>query len=156
MTASHRVLELRAARRYPVIVLISAVDRRILPALRFVSRLPFAEPRAIHISVDAEQTRQLARAWMTLGLAWLPLHIRECCDGGIAATIQDELSDAGAPPDVTVVVPELDIPKWWHRLLHRQTARRVAAQLQEIDGVTTVIIPFTLQLRAERQLDRFR
>lgn len=144
MTASDALFELRTARRYPVVVLVAAVDRRLLPALRFVSRLPFAELRAIHVSVDPDETRQVARAWMALGLAWLPLYIRESSEGGIAATIRGVLREEGDPEHVTVVVPELNIPRWWHRLLHRQAARRIASQLQQIDGVTTVIVPFTM------------
>ena len=58
MASRMTLFEVRAARSYPVVVLISAVDRRILPALRFVSRLPFAEPRALHISADPEETRE--------------------------------------------------------------------------------------------------
>lgn len=143
MAGSDAIFEVRTARRYPVVVLISAVDRRILPALRFVCRLPFAEARALHVSVDPAQTRQLARAWMTLGLAWLPLHIVDQSDGGIAATVQGALQEEGSPDNVTIVVPELNIPRWWHRLLHRQTARHIASQLQAIDGLTAVIVPFT-------------
>lgn len=144
MAVPDALFELRAARGYPVIVLISAVDRRILPTLRFVARLPFAQLRAVHVSVDPEETSQVASAWMTLGLSWLPLYIWEGAQGGIAATIREALEGEDKPGNVTVVVPELNMPRWWHGLLHRQTARRVAAQLQPIDGVTTVIVPFTV------------
>jgi hypothetical protein len=138
------IRELRAARSYPVVVLISAVDRRILPALRFVSRLPFAEPRALHVSIDPEQTRRIADDWMVLGLSWLPLDIRERSDLGIAASVRAALEEAGVA-SVTVVVPELNMPRWWHPLLHRQSARHIAAELQGVPGTTTVIVPFTLE-----------
>ena len=152
MAVPDAVFQLRAARGYPVIVLISAVDRRILPTLRFVARLPFAQLRAVHVSVDPEETRRVARAWMTLGLSWLPLYIWESAQEGIAATIRDALQEEGKPDNVTVVVPELNMPRWWHGLLHRQTARHIAAQLQPIDGVTTVIVPFTIPVPAEHSL----
>jgi hypothetical protein len=145
MAGTNAVFELRAARSYPVVVLISAVDRRILPALRFVSRLPFAEPRALHVSVDPDETRAVARAWMALGLTWLPLHIREGADEGIAACVAACVKEeAVAVESVTVVVPELHLPRWWHPLLHRQSARHIAAELQAAPRITPVIVPFTL------------
>lgn len=145
MAQRETIFELRAARAYPVVLLVSAVDRRILPALQFVSRLPFAEIRALHVSVDPDETRHIARAWMELGLAWLPLYIREGSEGGIAATIKNALDeeDTGAAT-MTVVVPELNITRWWHPLLHRQTARHLAAELQGVPRLTTVIVPFSL------------
>lgn len=145
MAQQETIFEARAARPYPVVLLVSAVDRRILPALRFVSRLPFAEIRALHVSVDPDATRQIVRAWMELGLAWLPLFIREDSEGGIAATIKSALDEeAAGAPTVTLVVPELNITRWWHPLLHRQTARHLAAELQSVPRLTTVIVPFAL------------
>jgi len=140
--------ELRAARSYPVVVLVSAVDRRLLPALRFVSRLPFAQPRALHVSVDPDRTREIASAWMTLGLTWLPLHVREADGGGVAATVRAVLAEEIPPVEsVTVVLPELNVARWWHPLLHRRSARRIAAELQA-PRVTTVIVPFSTDFRS--------
>ncbi len=137
-------LELHAARSYPVVVLISAVDRRILPAVRFVSRLPFAQAHALHISFDAEETRRIANDWMRLDLSWLPLRIRDAGIGQDLATavrgvLDDEDRRGGEP--VTVVIPELSVSRWWHPLLHRQTARHIAAALQLSPSVTPVIVP---------------
>ncbi|HEX7167873.1 MAG TPA: hypothetical protein VF230_12905 [Acidimicrobiales bacterium] len=133
------------ARGHPVVVLVSAVDRRIVPAIRFVSRLPLAEARALHVSVDAEVTRQFLEDWMRLDLTWLPLHVREAPSGHVANAVRAAIDEQ---PDrygtVTIVVPELNVPRWWHPLLHRQDARRIAAQLQDVPGATTVIVPFTL------------
>jgi hypothetical protein len=143
--ARETVFELRAARSYPVVVLVSAVDRRILPALRFVSGLPFAEPRALHVSFDPDETRRITVDWLRLGLTWLPLYIREASPGGIAASVRELVEEeAGAVDSVTIVVPELDLPRWWHPLLHRQTARRIASELQRAPRITTVIVPYAL------------
>lgn len=144
MAQRETIFEARAARSYPVVLLVSAVDRRILPALQFVSRLPFAETRALHVSVDPDETRHIVRAWMELGLAWLPLYIREGSRGGLAAAIKTALDEEAGARTLTVVVPELNITRWWHPLLHRQTARHLAAELQEVPRLTTVIVPFSL------------
>lgn len=148
MARPHGIVELQAARGYPVVVLISAVDRRILPALRFVAHLPFAQARALHVSVDADETRRVAEDWMALGLTWLPLHIREGSEAGVAAAVKAVLDqEVWAADSVTVVVPELNVARWWHPVLHRRSARRIAAELQAAPRVTTVIVPFTTELR---------
>ena len=147
-----RVVELRLTRRHAVLVLVSVVDRRIVPALRFVSRLGFADTRALHVSIDPDETRRLARDWMNLGLSWLPLHIRDATTGGLApsvcAAVREEAVSTGS---VTVVLPELDSERWWYPLLHRRSARRIAARLQSLPGVTAVIVPFPAP---ERRLRR--
>lgn len=71
-------------RRHTALLLVSTVDRRILPSLRFVSRLPDTDVRALHLCFDAGETRRLAHDWMELGLPWLPLHIHDAVTGSLA------------------------------------------------------------------------
>lgn len=132
------------ARRRTAIVLVSVADRRIVPALRFVSRLAQTDVRALHVSVDPEETRRLAADWLKLDLTWLPLYIHdpptEDLLGSIRQAVEREAHETG---QVIVVVPEVQFTRWWHPLLHRRTARRIALQLQPLPRVTTVILPFT-------------
>lgn len=135
-------------RRHTAVVLVSTVDRRILPALRFVARLPETDVVAMHVCADPVETRRLAREWMGLDLTWLPLHILEPVAGTFSESLRlavrqvAEQSSAG----VTVVVPELEFYRWWHPLLHRRTARHIALELQALSGVTTVIVPYAASL----------
>lgn len=143
--ATHQAAsERQTARRHTAIVLVSAVDRRIVPALRFVSRLPQTDVLAVHLCVEADETRRLAEDWMKLDLTWLPLHIHDAGAedllGSVRQAIEQEAEKTG---DVTVVVPELEFARWWHPLLHRRSARRIAQHLQSLNRVTTVIVPFT-------------
>jgi len=139
--------ERRAIRHHTAIVLVAAVDRRILPALRFVSRLPETEIRAVHVSTDPQQTTQLAVDWMNLGLTWLPLHIHDHVGTTLPASVQHAVEqEAPETGSLTVVLPELDFSRWWHYLLHRRSARRIARRLQVLPGLTTVIVPFSTAL----------
>jgi hypothetical protein len=108
-----------------------------------VSQLRQVEPKALHISVDSEAARRLANDWMELGLSFLPLHIHEAeaptLGASVKAVLRQEVADVGA---LTVVLPEFEHPRWWHPLLHRQSARQLAAELHDIRGVATVIVPF--------------
>lgn len=144
------VFEVRLVRNHTVIVLVSVVDRRIVPAIRFVSRLGSSDSRALHVSVDPEESRRLAVDWMNLGLSWLPLHIREATAGTLPASVRDAVRrEAGSALTVTVVVPELDHSRWWSPFLHRRSARRIAAELQSLPGVTAVVVPFPLPAHRE-------
>ena len=134
----------RTRRRHTAIVLVSVVDRRILPALRLVSRLRDTDVRAVHVSFERGETRRLAEDWMNLGLGWLPLHIHDSADGPVAESFRRAVDqEAGTAGEVTVVVPELGYERWWQPLLHRRTARRIAQDLQVLPGVTQVIVPYT-------------
>lgn len=145
MTESGTVLELRLTSHHTVIVLVSVVDRRIVPALRFVSRLGYTDTRAVHVSVDADETRRLAADWMDLGLSWLPLHIRDGTAESLPVSVCDAVRhEVVGATSVTVVIPELDVLRWWHPLLHRRSARRIAAHLQQLPDLTTVIVPFSV------------
>lgn len=135
-------------RRHTAVVLVSTVDRRILPALRFVSRLPDTDVRALHVSADTDETRRLAREWMDLGLTWLPLHIHdpaaETLSESLRVAVRQEAERTSG--SVTVVVPELEFCRWWQALLHRHSARRIVQDLQAISEVTTVIVPYATSL----------
>jgi hypothetical protein len=145
------VFQRRTARRHTAIVLVSAADRRIVPALRFVSRLAGTEVRALHVAVDSEETRQLAADWMQLDLTWLPLHIHDSPTEDLLGSVRHAVERAAEETgEVIVVVPELQFTRWWQPLLHRRTARRIAVQLQSLNGVTTVIVPFAPLQRRRR------
>jgi hypothetical protein len=139
----HEATSRRTARRHTAIMLVSAADRRIVPAIRFLSRLTETDIRALHVSVEPEETRRLAEDWMTLDLTWLPLHIHDSATGDLAEAVREAVErEAAETSDVIVVVPELEFIHWWHPLLHRRSARRIAQRLQPLPEVTTVIVPF--------------
>lgn len=145
MAQRETVHEARSTGGHLVVLLVAGVDRRILPAVRFLSRLPDTDLRAVHMSVDAETSQRLALDWMDVGLSWLPLHIHDPGAGTLEESVRQLLerqTDPGRP--VTVVVPELELGRWWSPLLHRRNARRIARQLQPLRTVTTVIVPFSL------------
>lgn len=136
-------------RRHTAIVLVSVVDRRILPALRFVSQLPeTGVPSAARVGRGFRDA-PTGRGLDGLGLTWLPLHIHDAATEGLAESFRHAvLQQAARSGNVTVIVPELYFYRWWHSLLHRRSARRIAQHLQSLPGVTTVIVPFTASLQS--------
>ena len=128
------------------LVLVGSLDRRIVPALRLIARLVDVELRALHVSVDSEQTRLLARDWLALDLPWLPLHIREATSTTFVSAVRQAVdAEADRVGEVLVILPEAEYERWWHALLHRQSARRIARALDSNGRVTTVMVPFVVR-----------
>lgn len=147
MATPEPIFEPVTRRRHTALVLVSTVDRRILPSLRFVSRLPDTDVRALHICFDSGETRRLAHDWMALGLTWLPLHIHDAVTGSLADSVRHAVGqEATGSWGVTVVVPELEFYRWWYPLLHRRSARSIAQELEALPVVTTVIVPYTVSI----------
>ena len=89
---------------------------------------------------------------MKLDLTWLPLHIHDSITEDLGEAVREAVErEAGETGDVIVVVPELEFIHWWHPLLHRRSARRIAQRLQPLSEVTTVIVPFTAPLDRDRR-----
>ena len=127
------------------LILVDRADRRMLPALRLAANLPDFEARAVHVSVDALETEQLTHDWMELGLTWVPLVIEEPTAETLVGTVQEVVErESEGRGRVLVIVPELDLDKWWQTLLHRSTGRRIARALIAHRRVSTVVLPYPL------------
>jgi hypothetical protein len=145
----------REGARGLVIVLVGAVDRRMLPALALVPQLADCDARAVHVCLDRVEAHQLATAWMDFDLGWLPLEIEEPTGVTLAASVRHIVErEAIARPRVTVLVPEMDLGRWWQPLLHRGTGRHIAWHLHDLRRVTTVVLPVRLEDPDRRQHSR--
>ena len=134
------------AARGLVIVLVGAVDRRMLPALALVPQLADCDARAVHVCFDQTETCQLETAWMDFGLDWLPLHVETPTGVTLAESVRHIVErEAVARPRVNVLVPEMDLGHWWQPLLHRGMGRHIAWHLHDLRGVTTVVLPVRLE-----------
>lgn len=125
------------------LLLVGSVDRRVLPALWLAARLPELEARALHVAEDSDESRELANAWMELDLGWMPLRIEEQVDETFLACVQRVVEEeADDRSRVLVLVPELDLDRWWQSLLHRSTGRRIARRLAGHPRISTVVLPY--------------
>ena len=125
------------------LLLVGEVDRRILPALMLAARLPELEPKAFHIATDPDESRQATNAWMNLDLAWMPLHVEEPSGETFLACVHRLVAtEAAHRSRVLVIVPELDLNRWWQTLLHRSTGRRIARRLSGDSHISTLVLPY--------------
>jgi hypothetical protein len=141
----------RGGGRGLVVVLVGAVDRRMMPALGLVPQLASSEARALHVCLDVDAARELATAWMDLGLDWLPLHIEDANGDDLATAVRRVIErEAATRSAVTVLIPEIDLCRWWQPLLHRATGRTIAWRLYGLRRVTTAVLPVPVDLAVPR------
>jgi hypothetical protein len=143
---------LASRKRQKVLVPISGVHRGTLEALRFARSLS-KDVTAVVVDVDPRVTARVREKWPLWGQK-VPLVV---LDSPFRSTIRPLLSyldkvDQREPERglAVVVLPEFVAARWWHELLHNQTARAIKRALlyrRGLNGKDRVIIdvPYHLQ-----------
>ncbi|MDR5682605.1 MAG: APC family permease [Armatimonadota bacterium] len=114
----------RPFRAHKVIVPINNVHRGVLEALRYAKAIS-DDVTAVYVETDAakrEEIEQKWERWVTdVPLVVLPSPYRSVV-GPILLYLDQIHREAGPDTAVTIVLPEFVPRKWWHNLLHNQTA----------------------------------
>jgi hypothetical protein len=126
---------------HTVLVLVSSLNRGTIPALEYAKTIS-ERVEAVHINLNPKSTEQLKRDWEKWGCG-IPLTILASPYRSITEPLLeyiDEVEDRYEHDLVTIIVPEFVTKKWWHNLLHNQTALLLKAILRFRPGkvVTTV------------------
>jgi hypothetical protein len=125
------------------LVLVGKVDRRVLPALGLAASLPNFDIKAVHVSIDGSESQRVAEEWMRLELNWAPLEIEDVGERSLMTAIEEIVErEVRSRGRVVVIVPELDLDRWWQAVLHRGSGRRIARRLRSLRGVWTVVVPY--------------
>jgi hypothetical protein len=102
---------------------------------------------AVHVSDNAQEIADLRARWHAWGNR-VPLEIIDSPYRSLVrplltyvAAIQRQRHDA----TVVVVLPELVATRWWHQVLHNQSALRLKAALLFRPGIVTVNVPYHLR-----------
>jgi amino acid transporter len=119
--------KLARTNRHKVIVPLSGLHRGSLEALRFARSLS-KDVTAVVVEIDPEDTARIKELWPRWG-SDVKLKV---LDSPYRSTIQPLLSclddiDRSEPERglAVVVLPEFIPAKWWHTLLHNQTAKLI-------------------------------
>ncbi len=128
-----------------VVVLVGSVDRGVLNALIYARSLsPDAE--AVHVSVDAGATQNLKARW-PLWAGDFPLTVLESPYRSLIAPLRDyidELQQKTGADYITLVIPEFVPGKWWHHLLHNQSALLIKWAFLFRKGTVVLNVPYHL------------
>ena len=129
-----------------IIVPISSPTRVVYESLKFAKALS-ADIIVLHIAKDEESDTKVATKWEE----WNPGLDLEIVHSPYRLTIQplldyvEELQEKKNPQDyITVLIPEFETRKWWHRLLHNQTGWILHTMLVLKEDVSVITIPYHL------------
>jgi amino acid transporter len=129
--------------RNTVLVLVDSVDLAVIKALRYARSLHPVELRAVHLMIDSKHADQLRRRWESSTAADIPLEIIEVPDRRLRRA-SVELAARTAQEtnaEVTILLPRRSYA-YTSRLLHDQTADRIASEVSKLPHVAAMIVPF--------------
>ncbi len=132
-----RQLSLEGARlpgsrlQHRVVVPVAGINRGVLPALRYARSLS-DDVTAVMVDIDPGETAEVRARWERWGMG-VPLRILDSPYRSVLGPFLrylDELEwEVGFDQQLTVVLPEFVPARWWHFLLHNQTALLLKAAL---------------------------
>jgi amino acid transporter len=141
--------------RRVVLVFVDDFNLATIAALRYANGLRPTVLRAVHFVIDQEQADELREAWLRAerGIA---LDLVDCPDRRVPRAAGELVAQEASQPgtQVTVVLPRRSYAPVIGRLLHDQTADKIARVVSRIPRSVATIIPFDEQARLEVLADR--
>jgi amino acid transporter len=108
--------------RHTIVVPVSTLHRGVIKAVRYAQVL-CGNLHAVTIEVDSESTSRLAERWAEV-FPDVPLEVIPSPYRSVITPLVDFVNGFIVNDEdyVTIVLPEFVPTKWWHQLLHNQTA----------------------------------
>jgi amino acid transporter len=134
-------------KRHRVIIPISAVHQGTLEALDYALSLS-DDVTAVHISIDSDQTEKLQHKWNWWGKGVRLVVIESPYRTFLEPFLEyvNELCTILQPNErLTIVVPQFTPKKWWHNLLHTQTAFWLRFVLLNKRGIVITEVPYQVR-----------
>lgn len=119
-----------------------------LPSMRALAyAASFRHPvLALHISPTEDEAKRFRTYWHTWG-DHLPLEVIVSPHRAVVAPLINyivALHHQRPALTLTVILPEIVVRHWWHRILHSQTAPRLRRALRPMPKIVITSIPFHL------------
>lgn len=132
------------ASRHRVLVPVAGIHRGTLQALEYAQSLS-ADVTAVHISIDPVQTEQIRQRWNWWGNG-IRLVIIESPYRAFLEPFLEYVDSLCAilqhHERLTIVVPHIAPERWWHHLLHEQTAFWLRLVLLDQKGIVVTEVPY--------------
>ncbi len=140
-----------------VLVLVGGMDRGVVNALTYARSLS-PEAEAVHVSVDTRAAEALRARW-PLWAGGYPLIILESPYRSLTGPLReyvDELQEETGADYITLVIPEFVPNRWWHHLLHNQSALLIKWAFLFRKGTVVLNVPYHLERERQGALRRLR
>ena len=128
-----------------VLVLVSSIDRGAVNALTFARSLS-SDAEAVHVNLDGTAAEELKGRW-ALWAGDFPLTVLDSPYRSLTGPLRDYVDDVQKKNGVdyiTLVIPEFVPGKWWHHLLHNQSALLIKAAFLFRKGTIVLNVPYHL------------
>jgi len=132
-------------KHHSVIIPISGIQMAVLNAIKYGKALS-DDVMALYICLDPVETEKVKAKWDKQCMG-VPLVILESPYRSITEPLLDYIDEVKAEYRdgvITVVLPEFVPSRWWHHLLHNQTALLIKGILLFKRGVVSTSVPFHL------------
>lgn len=136
----------RQYEHHSVIVPISGMQKAVMNAVKYAKALS-QDVVALYVGIDPAETEKLRAKWDNHGTG-VRLVILDSPYRSIIEPLVDYIDmirDKYKKGVITVVLPEFVPSKWWHHLLHNQTALFIKGILLFKKGVVSTSVPFHLR-----------
>lgn len=128
------------------IVLVSGVHRVVLHTLSFAKSI-HSNVIAVYVGFDDESIEKMKKRWEAWGspckLYTLKSEYRSLL-GPLSLFIQALERMEGRPDHIHVIVPQFIPRKWWHHILHNQSALLIRLWLLRHKDVIVTTVPYHL------------
>jgi amino acid transporter len=138
-------------RRHVVLVMVNKLDTSTARAIQYARTLMPDELRAVHIAVDRVAAQHLADRWRRLGLSRVALEIVDCPDRRVdRAAVEIVAAELNGSTEVSVLLPHRVYSRFWHRLLHDNTAEEIATAVGKLPHANVTTVPFHFEPRPKK------
>jgi amino acid transporter len=136
--------------RRTVLVFVDEFNLATIAALRYANGLRPTALRGVHFVIDREKADKLREAWLRADRG-IPLDLIDTPDRRLTRAAAELVAEEAYEPGthVTVVLPRRSYPPLLGRLLHDQTADKIARVVSRIPRSAATIIPFDVEARLD-------
>jgi hypothetical protein len=131
---------------HSVIIPVSGLQTAVLNAIKYAKALS-DDVAAIYVCLDTSEMEKMQAKWKIYGMG-VPLVILHSPYRSIIEPITDYIDGIRERYEdgiITVVLPEFVPQKWWHHLLHNQTALLLKGIILFKKGVVSTSVPLHLR-----------
>ncbi|MFZ3091433.1 MAG: APC family permease [Nitrospirota bacterium] len=131
---------------HSVIVPVSDIQQAIINAIKYAKSLS-DDVTAVYVCIDPIKAEKIKAKWDPYCMG-VPLHILDSPYRSVTEPLIDYIDEVRKRYKdgvITVVLPEFVPSKWWHHLLHNQTALFIKGLLLFKKGVVSTSVPFHLK-----------
>lgn len=132
--------------RNTVVVPVSTLHRGVINALKYAESIAPGNVIAVHVAMDEEQTAKLRAKWAKWG-GTTQLVVLDSPYRSLVRPLMrylDEIDRQWNNDMITVVLPEFVPARWWHNLLHNQTALLIKGSLLFRKNRVVTSVPYRL------------